>query len=169
MARSDPHRRKRRQAQVTAQIVVEGYTEQAFCKHLKSLYARDCGVRVEIHNARGGSPKDVILAAIKRRGFDRTFVCYDADVPLPVSWKKKSRAAGQIAVSSDPCVEAFLLELLGQPCNGDTRACKRAFAAIFPGNSHADVKAHAAAFPKALLDAARHPLLDTLLSAFKLS
>lgn len=168
MARSNPNKKKRRAAKATAQIVVEGHTEEAFCKYLKSIYAPDCGVRVEIHNARGGSPKHVIQAALKRRGFDRTFVCYDADVPLPATWGRKSRANGHIAVVSDPCIEAFLLELLGHPCGGDTGACKRAFRKFFPGNSHADPKAHAEKFPKTLLDAAHHPLLDTLLSAFTL-
>jgi len=73
MSRSNPRKKKPRSARSTAQIVVEGFTEEAFCKYLKSLYARDCGIRIDIHNARGGSPTDIVRSALTRTGFDRTF------------------------------------------------------------------------------------------------
>ncbi len=167
MSRSHPGKRKPRQTRATAQIVCEGFTEEAFCRHLKSLYARGCGVHVDVHNARGGSPQDIIKAALVRRGYDRTFVFFDTDRPLPATWKCKSLAAGHVHVPSSPCIEAFLLHLLGKPCHGDTGACKRAFQDIFPGNTSCDFRAHARIFPKSLLDASSHPLLHKLLSAFK--
>lgn len=166
MSRSHPGKPKPRSPRATAQIVVEGFTEEAFCKHLKSLYARDCGIWVEIHNVRGGSPKDVIETALRRRGFDRTFVFHDTDQPLPELWARKSRAAGHLAITPSPCMEAFLLELRGKPCAGDTAACKRAFEAILPGTAKYDAKAYGRWFPRELLEASRHPLLKRLLSAF---
>lgn len=168
MSRSHPDKAKPRFARATAQIVVEGYTEEAFCKYLKSLYARDCGVRVEIHNARGGSPKDVVESALRRRGFDRTFVFFDTDCELPAVWARKMKSSGQIPVTPSPCVEAFLLALLGRPCMGDTGACKRSFETILAGTAKYRAEAYADLFPKSLLGAARHPLLDLLLSVFTL-
>jgi hypothetical protein len=166
MSRSNPRKQKPRSARATAQIVVEGFTEEAFCKHLKSIYARDCGVRVEVHNARGGSPQDVIQAALNRPGFDRTFVFFDTDIALPPTWAAKSRRAGHILITPSPCIEAFLLTLLGRPCPSDTAACKRAFDAMLPPPDKYDYRAYDRHFPKELLDAACHPLLDTLRSAF---
>jgi hypothetical protein len=168
MSRSNPRKQKPRSARGTAQIVVEGFTEEAFCKHLKSIYARDCGVRVEIHNARGGSPQDVIQAALNRPGFDRTFVFFDTDIALPPTWAAKARRAAHIPITPSPCVEAFLLAILGHPCPADTTTCKRAFDAILPPPDKYDPRTYARHFPKELLDASRHPLLDTLRSAFTL-
>ncbi|MCU0795372.1 MAG: hypothetical protein MUF31_05485 [Akkermansiaceae bacterium] len=166
MSRSNPHKLKRRSTRATAQIVVEGYTEAAFCKHLKSCYARDCGVAVEIHNARGGSPQDLVKTALQRSGFDRTFLFFDADVRLPETWATKARGAGHVIVTTSPCVEAFLLALLGQPRTGDTAACKRALDAILPPPGKYDPKNYARLYPKELLDASQHPTLMVLRSAF---
>ncbi len=168
MSRSNPRKQKPRSTRFTAQIVVEGDTEVAFCRHLKSLYAHHCGVQVQIHNARGGSPQDLIKAALSRPGFDRTCVFFDTDVALPETWVAKSRRAGHISITPSPCVEAFLLALLRRPCPAETAACKRAFDAILSPPDKYDSRAYARHFPKELLDSARHPLLDTLLSVFTL-
>lgn len=167
MPRTHPQKKKPRYARRTAQIVVEGFTEEAFCRHLKSLYARDCGVRVEIHNARGGSPQDVVKSALKRAGFDRTLVFFDTDRALPATWRRRAVSAGCEMVTPSPCVEAFLLGLLGQPLPGGTAACKRAFDAILPPPGKYLPAPYAAHFPDALLRTAASPLLDQLLSAFR--
>lgn len=167
MARSNPWKQKPRSTRATAQIVCEGFTEEAFCKHLKSLYARDCGVRVAIHNVRGGSPHDVIQAALQRKGYDRTLVFFDADKPLPETWRRKSLAAGHVMVISDPCVEALLLAILDRPVPAHTAACKKAFESVLPGNLKFDSRAYATPFPKTLLDASKHPQLLTLRSVFQ--
>ncbi len=168
MSRSNLRNQKPRSTRATAQIVVEGDTEVAFCRYLKSLYAYNCGVQVQIHNSRGGSPQDLIKAALSRPGFDRTFVFFDTDVALPETWAAKSRRAGHISITPSPCVEAFFLVLLGRPCPAESAACKRAFAAILPPPKKYEPCAYAGHFPKELLDVARHPLLDTILSVFKL-
>jgi len=168
MARSNPQKLKKRYACHTAQIVVEGYTEEAFCKHLKTLYARDCGVRVEIHNARGGSPADIVKTALQRRGFDRTFVFFDTDRPLPATWQAKMRGAGHIAVTPTPCVEAFLLELLGHSHPTDTAGCKKRFQKIIPSPAKFTPQAYTRHFPAVTLKGNNHPLLKTLLSVFQL-
>ena len=168
MSRSCSGSQRPLSARATAQIVVEGYTEEAFCKHLKKLYARDCGVIVQIHNARGGSPQDIVDAAISRGGFDRTFLFFDTDVPLPATYAAKSRRAKHILVTPSPCVEAFFLALLGRPCPGDTSACKRAFDAVIPPPDKYDSLKYDRHFHREMLDAANHPLLAILRSVFTL-
>ena len=157
MSRSNPGKAKPRTTRATAQIVCEGFTEEAFCKHLKSLYARDCGVRVAIHNARGGSPQDIIQTALRHKGYDRTLVFFDADKPLPETWRKKSLAARHELIIAQPCVEGLLLAILGHPVPNTTAACKKAFESILPRNSRYDSRAYAIPFPKPLLDAGNHP------------
>lgn len=167
MSRSHPNKRKPRHARATAQIVVEGYTEEAFCRHLKCVFARDCGISVEIHNARGGSPKDVIQAALRRKGFDRTFIMYDTDLHLPESWSAKSRAAGHIVVASTPCVEALFLSILGANVPASTEGCKKAFSTHLDDKKKCDYRNYPAIFPKGLLESCSHPAVTTLRSVFK--
>lgn len=132
MSRSHPGKPKPRTTRATAQIVCEGFTEEAFCKHLKSLYARDCGVRVAIHNARGGSPKDIVRTALRHKGYDRTLVFFDADKHLPETWRKKSIAARHLHVIAEPCVEGLLLAILGERVPYTTDVCKKAIEPFLP-------------------------------------
>lgn len=167
MSRSNPWKPKPRSARATAQIVVEGFTEEAFCKHLKSLYGRNCGVRVDIHNARDGSPQEVVRSALVRKGFDRTIVLFDSDRPLPANWAARARRANLVLLIPSPCMEAFLLTLLDHPVPGETPDCKRALEPLLPGRRKFDSRAYAPLFPRALLDSRPHSILDTLKKAFQ--
>lgn len=167
MPRSRLQNRKPRYARRTAQIVVEGHTEEAFCKHLKRLRARDCGVRVDIHNARGGSPKDVVKSALNRNGYDRTIVLFDSDLRLPETWKRKAESAGFILVIPDPCIEAFLLELLGHSSPLVTSDCKRAFDEIIPPPSKFTPDPYAHHFTNEVLNQSTSELLKKILLAFE--
>lgn len=169
MSRSNPNKRKQRSTRATAQIVVEGYTERAFCQYLKTLFARDCGISVDIHNARGGSPGGIVKSALKRRGFDRTFIMYDTDRPLSKTWAAKSRSAGHIVVASTPCVEALFLSLLGEAVPASTAECKKAFGKFMSDRQKADYKEYAKVFPKGLIKTSRHPLVVVLRSVFESS
>ena len=167
MSRSNPGKPKPRTTRATAQIVCEGFTEEAFCKHLRGLYGRDCGVRVAIHNARGGSPQDIIQAALRRSGYDRTAVLLDGDKPLAESWRKKACAAGHLLLISNPCFEVLLLEILGRPVPETTAACKKALESILPGNSKCDFRSYSSHFPQALLASCKLPHLQALLALFQ--
>lgn len=167
MSRSNPYKTKHRRARRTAQIVVEGFTEEAFCRHLKVTFARDCGVSVEVHNARGGAPKDVVRSALRRKGFDRTILMYDTDVALEKSWESKARAAGFALVASSPCIEAFYLELLGEPVPPRSDECKRAFSKYLDDRQKCDFRAYGSVFPKEMLEKSGHPALKELLLAFE--
>lgn len=120
---------------------------------------------VSILNARGGSPQSIIESALKSRGFDRVFIVFDTDRPLPATWAAKSRRAGHIHITPAPCIEAFFLALLGKPIPAETDSCKRAFDAILPPPAKYDHRSYATIFPSSLLDSAKHPILDAFLSA----
>jgi len=166
MSRSNPNKKKLRYARKTAQIVVEGNTEEAFCRHLKNLFARDCGVSVEVHSARGGAPKEVVASALRRKGFDKTFLMYDTDVELEKGWSSKSKAAGHVVIASSPCVEGFFLEILEKPVPATSMECKRAFSSILGDTEKCDYHAYEKVFPKELLLVSRNPALKLLLTAF---
>jgi hypothetical protein len=166
MSRSNPNKVKPRQTRETAQIVVEGFTEEAFCRHLKSMFARDCGIRVDIHNVRGGSPQDVIRAAMKREGFDRTFLMFDTDLPLSPSWAAKARAAGHIIVGSTPCIEALFLSILGETVPDRTEDCKRAFSKHLNERQKCDYRCYQGVFPRELLTDCPQPEMVLLRSVF---
>lgn len=168
MSRSNPNKRKHREARKTAQIVVEGFTEEAFCKYLKSEFARDCGINVEIHNSRGGSPMDIVRSALKRPGFDRTLVVYDTDIDLPEVWAAKARTAGHKMVASNPCIEALFLEILGESVPTDTDGCKRAFSKYMTDQQKCNYRSYGKVFSKELLKGSSHPSIKCLLSVFGL-
>ncbi len=166
MSRSNPNKRKHREARKTAQIVVEGFTEEAFCKYLKSVFARDCGINVEIHNSRGGSPMDIVRSALTRPGFDRTLVVYDTDLDLPETWAAKARKAGHEMVPSTPCIEALFLEILGERVPTNTNECKRAFSKHMTDQQKCDYRTYDKVFSEELLAGSPHPSIKRLLSVF---
>mgnify|MGYP000131915859 CR=1 FL=1 len=168
MSRSNPNKRKHREARKTAQIVVEGFTEEAFCKYLKSEFARDCGISVEIHNSRGSSPMDIVHSALKRPGFDRTLVVYDTDLDLPEVWAAKARSAGHEMVPSTPCIEALFLEILGERVPANTGECKRAFSKHMTDQQKCEYRSYGKVFSKELLIGSSHSSIKCLLSVFGL-
>lgn len=167
MSRSNPYKIKPRSARRTALIVCEGFTEEAFCKHLRVIYAYNCGVVVSLANARGGSPQDVVQLALNRKGYDRTIVFFDSDRVLPQSLSKRSLAAGHLHAISAPCVEGFFLELLQRPVPPTSAECKRIFQTMLGRQNKTEPQSYQSLFPKTVLDAANHPVLTTLLSAFQ--
>jgi hypothetical protein len=146
--------------------VVEGFTEEAFCKYLKSVFARDCGINVEIHNSRGGSPMDIVRSALTRPGFDRTLVVHDTDLDLPETWAAKARKAGHEMVPSTPCIEALFLEILGERVPTNTDECKRAFSKHMTDQQKCDYRTYGKVFSKELLARSPHPSIKRLLSVF---
>lgn len=166
MSRSNPNKRKHREARKTAQIVVEGFTEEAFCKYLKSEFAWNCGINVEIHNSRGGSPMDIVRSALTRPGFDRTLVVYDTDLDLPETWAAKARKAGHEMVPSTPCIEALFLEILGERVPTNTNECKRAFSKHMTDQQKCDYRTYDKVFSEELLAGSPHPSIKRLLSVF---
>ena len=140
MSRSNPWKRKPRYTQHTTLIVVEGDTESYFVQHLKKICGRSCGTRVTIENVHGGSGGHVLKQAIKKgKDFDSCACLYDSDrAPKIKRDMAKAKRMGIVQIASSPCIEAFLLELLGQNVPRTSDECKRAIGAITGGQPLTD-------------------------------
>lgn len=138
----------------TTLLVVEGDTERAFVGHLRALFARNCGTRLTIECAYGGSGDAILEQALKLcPGYDRRAVLYDADRPPTLkTLLHKAQAQKLELIISDPAIEAVLLAILGQPAPPDTESCKRALANLI-SDSLTDVRNYPRHFPESLLRA----------------
>lgn len=111
----------------TTLLVVEGDTEKALVAYLRSLFARNCGTRLEIACAYGGSGDAILEQALKLcPGYNRRAVLYDADRP-PTSKPILVKAATQKLehIISTPAIDGVLLAVLGHPVPRETAECKR--------------------------------------------
>lgn len=153
----------------TVLIVGSGYAEDAFLKHLKSLYtSKAAGRSVTVGNARGGRAVDVVAEAgrINRRLPHTVLVAlFDAALDSDGVASAAARKKRIVAVSCDPCLEAVLLRLHGDLTERDCAGHKSAFAERFGSAAHAPA-VYAIHFPQELLDAARASCkqLDELLA-----
>lgn len=136
----------------TTLLVVEGDTERAFVGHLKALFARNCGTRLTIECAYGGSGDAILDHALKLcPGFDRRAVLYDADRPPTLkTLLNKAQTQHLEQIVSSPAIEAVLLAILGQPVPRDTELCKRALADLI-SDSLTDVRNYPRHFSEVLL------------------
>lgn len=154
----------------TVLIVVEGETEEAFVKHLKSLYyRRGMQLSVRITNAHGYGPQGVIdkLKSVAQTvDFDRRIAVLDADIPIKASEDKWLRGAKIETVVSAPAIEATLLAILGKPVPDITGVCKSELQKYAPGDQ-TDARYHEKYFPLETLEQARGkvPALDALIAA----
>jgi len=154
MSRSNPWKQKPRHTRHTTLIVVEGDTELALVNYLKGLCGRNCGTRVTIENAHGGSGDTVLKLAIKRcKPFDVSACLYDMDRAPTI--KKHIRKAKQLdiqEIKSTPCIEALLLEILEEKVPAATEDCKRAMQRIVGDDSLTEVATFEKYFPQDLIE-----------------
>jgi hypothetical protein len=148
MSRSNPWKKKPRYTQHTTLIVVEGDTEYYFIQHLRQICGRNCGTRATIENVHGGSGDHVLKQAIKKsKDFDTCACLYDMDrAPTVKRDLAKADCMGIVQIASSPCIEAFLLELLGQSVPRTSEDCKRAISSITGGQPLTDLKVLGAHF-----------------------
>ena len=91
MSRTNPYKKKRRQASRTLLIFGEGLGEEMFLKHLKGLYSRNSDVAITVRKGRGGTADGIVIDAAKVPGaFNRKVVVLDNDKSR--SEMKKARA-----------------------------------------------------------------------------
>ncbi len=121
--------KKIRRVQLATLIIVgEGAHEEAFLRHMASLYdGRETNQKITIKSADGGSPGDIIHSAIKNRHskYDRKYVLMDSDVKIPekdIQTSKKNKV--EIICSKPICLEGMLLDILDQKIPSTAQACK---------------------------------------------
>jgi hypothetical protein len=163
-----------RTQRTTLLAVGEGDSEEAFLKHLRSLYCADhAGVSVTVRNAHGKGPGNVVSTALghlRNRAYDRSLALLDTDL----AWTKKDREAARKAnlhlIGSTPCLEGLLLKILQLPVPTSSLQCKLAMNQVLPADL-TEISSYARHFPKALLQQARlgqAPELNVLLVLFEI-
>ncbi|MGS0998676.1 RloB domain-containing protein [Rhodanobacter sp. UC4436_H3] len=129
---------KMRAVRETLLIVCEGDAEIAFVRFVKRTYADALGRAVQEHNAQGKGGKHVLETGLRRarnnRTYDKMVLLLDADQ----DWDDQLRARAQktrvgkhpiSVIEASPCLEAWLLQILGAEAEGDTRYMKQKFQA----------------------------------------
>jgi len=163
-------KRPLRKTNRTVLIVVEGYTDEAFTKHVKRLYYhRGMRLSVSIHNAFGHGPRGIIKklkSVAQTADFNHRIAVFDADVPLTAeeaSWLRKEKVDTIVSV---PAIEAPLLAILGKPAPKSTEACKKELQKHAPGDP-TEASYHEKYFPHDKLEQARgkFAVLDALIAA----
>jgi hypothetical protein len=137
-------------------IVGEGYAEQNFLLHLRSIYtANKQGPHLTIANARGKGAANVVDSAIARlKSFDSAGALFDTDTDWNDAVEARARGAGIRIFAATPCIEAVLLDIGGHRAGITSIENKRLFRAQYGDDAHRDglISRH---FPRAMLDDAR--------------
>lgn len=161
-------KQKRRSVRQTLLVVGEGYAEVGFIKHVKGVYGASVGRSVQEANAHGKGGKHVLDVAMRRmsnRDYDKVILLLDTDTDWDDADRQKARKERIGVIESVPCLEAWLLQILGVKVDGSTREYKQAF------HNHVGCDAHESRyldkyFAKEVLDRARNtvPQLADLLN-----
>ena len=129
---------KTRTVKETLLIVCEGDAESVFVRLVKRTYAAALGRTVQLCNAKGKGGKNVLETGLRRaknnRSYDKVVLLLDTDK----DWNDALRARAQktrvgnhpiSVIEANPCLEAWLLQILGAEIEGDTRHMKQQFKA----------------------------------------
>jgi 5S rRNA maturation endonuclease (ribonuclease M5) len=111
-------------------VVVEGETDQAFCKYLKSQLSPGRGIQIVVENAHGGSPDKIIEHARnlnRLRRADRVIIIFDGDKAMTETGEALAEKMNAEIIQFHPCIEGFFLLLLGEKAPPMSKECKRAF------------------------------------------
>lgn len=112
MSRSNPYKKKIREAKRTLLLYCEGADEKAFLNYLKTLFSKNSGVHTEIKENYGGSANDVLTNVMKQNRADVVACVYDSDSGVDSELRGRVQKMGILCVENTPCLESFLLEIL---------------------------------------------------------
>ncbi len=163
---------KKHQVRPTLLAVGEGDSEDAFLKHLRSLYCSGgAGVAATVRNAHGKGPENVVdFAARQARAysFDKVVTLVDTDIPWTDKLVKAARKGKIEMVGSRPCLEGLLLSILRRQPPEQSAACKKTISQMLAVDL-TEGASYLAHFPKPILDEARIrlPELDSLIKCFE--
>ena len=156
----------------TVLICGEGKSEEALFLHMRKIYTcgRPDSPRVTVKKAGGKGSNHVIytlLGQAARAQFDKLVACLDMDLPPDVEASREAKRKRIVRIEMRPCLEAFLLEILGHAVPETSAACKQRLRQVdqrapFEPGFFDDY------FPRNVLDARRHavPALEALLQIF---
>ena len=148
----------------TVLVVGEGYAEYHLLRHLRAEYTSgNRGHGLVPRNARGKSAEHVINYTIRIcQGADYSAAAslFDTDTGLTPAGRQRAKQNGIVLLRSEPCLEAWLLEVAGRGREATTQEHKRRFREYFNGDADEEglIASH---FSRVLFDAAR-PRIDVL-------
>lgn len=125
MSRTNPYKKKKRQASKTLLVFGEGFNEEMFLKHLRALYSYESNVAVSVKKGKGGDAQNIIIDADKILGhYDRKIVVLDNDKPKVEMLKARKEAKNRNIelIENTPCLEYLLISILGKKVTKKTSA-----------------------------------------------
>ncbi|EPF16593.1 Uncharacterised protein [Cedecea davisae] len=154
----------------TLLFVGEGFCEKAFLAHVNGLYSKGV-IKTKIVTAKGKGPEHVINHAIsckKNDGYDRVAVLIDLDLICCPVVLKTAKQKGIRVIGSMPCLEGFLLDIIGVAKEQTNNGCKKIFQPLLKGDP-TDRDSYSERFKKSVLDKARkqNRNLDDIINIFE--
>ncbi|MFV3314085.1 hypothetical protein [Pseudomonas sp. NY15374] len=142
----------------TILLAVEGYTDEAFTRHLKLIYCtRDLPISVTIKNAKGKGPEgvaDTIKSVMRTANFNHIGAIYDGDLCAAPNTKKFFIENKITEFISSPSIEATLLSVLGLKIGRNTDECKALIERHLSGES-TEQNFYTKHFPRTVLERGR--------------
>ncbi|WP_411878397.1 hypothetical protein [Polaromonas sp. YR568] len=128
MARRKVHTRSVRSAVL---IVGEGYAEVYLLKYIRSLYTSgNQGYEISIGNARGKGAGHIVEYTIRlaaQGGFNAVAALLDTDTDWTPAVQQLAARKNITLLASEPCLEAWLLGVVGKAKQGSSADQKRFF------------------------------------------
>jgi hypothetical protein len=156
-----------RRTNKTILVAVEGYTDEAFVRHLKELYcSRNIPISITIKNARGHGPEgvmDCIQSALKTAQYDLVAAVLDGDLDICKKCQDYFYQVDARLFISTPAIEATLLQIQNKKPGRTTGLCKRQLGDLLSGDS-TEVRFYERHFPKEMIDKAKPTI--TLINDF---
>ena len=153
-------------AQRTLLIVGEGSHEEAFLRHVKSVFVtRRCGLRVKITNAKGKGARHVIDFTIRLSNnvaYDNVAALFDTDQDCTDKVKALAQSNNITMLKSVPCLEVMLLHALNLDCKGNSKALKNRLAKQLTGDA-GESTSYARCFTRDFFEKTNEPTLLELI------
>jgi hypothetical protein len=160
MSRTNPFKKKKRQASRTLLVFGEGYDEEMFLKHLRGVYSYKSNVAISVKKGKGGDAKNIVMDADKIPGaFDRKVVVLDNDKPKSemIRARLEAKKRNIELIENTPCLEYLLISILSKKPNGKSSTeCKREFESKYINRKkRGEPNEYTKLFPKKLLEVQR--------------
>ncbi len=160
MSRTNPCKKKRRQANKTLLVFGEGFGEEIFLKHLKNLYSYKSNVAITVKKGKGGDAQSIVIDTDRTPGaFDRKIVILDNDKTKAEMTKARQEAKNRSIelFENTPCLEFLLISILNKkPSEKNSNWCKGEFESKYlDKKKRGEPNEYVKLFPKKLLDAQR--------------
>ena len=157
----------------TVLICGEGKAEKALFLHLRALYSsgRENPPKVTPKKSGGKGGNNVIVTLLGQAAcgrYDRLVACLDMDAPPDADASREAKKNNVQRVELYPCLEGFLLDILGIRVPESSGACKQRLMQVDKRAPY-DAGFFTDIFPRNLLDSqrARLPVLDALLRIYE--